>query len=119
MLGWGELLLILIAALMLLGPDKMSDFARQLGKLYAEYKKAKRMLELELIYGYKPLSSRDIEDEMKKKYEELQIELKKLALGEAPKPENKPETNLEENVHKEDERSEETKDSEDRSHLDQ
>ena len=82
MLGWGELVLILIIALIFLGPDKLTDFARQLGKLYAEYKKAKRMIELEIIYGYKPLSDKEVEVEMKKKYDEIQIEIEKLTSSE-------------------------------------
>ncbi len=75
-------MLILIIALIFLGPDKLTDFAKQLGKLYAEYKKAKRMIELEIIYGYKPLSDEEVEVEMKKKYEEIQIEVEKLTSSE-------------------------------------
>jgi Sec-independent protein translocase protein TatA len=63
MLGWGEVVLIIIAAIIFMGPDKLTDFARQLGKLYGEYKKAKRMIELEVIYGIKLLD----DEEVKKK----------------------------------------------------
>ena len=52
MFGIGEIVLILILAIILLGPDKLSEVARTLGKIYAEYKLAKRRLELELLYGY-------------------------------------------------------------------
>ncbi len=79
MIGWGELILILIAAIVFLGPEKLTDFARELGKLYGEYQKAKRKIELEIIYGYKMLSDEEIEEEMKKKYEELEIEIQNLA----------------------------------------
>ena len=51
MFGWGELGLILILAVILLGPDKLPEVARQLGKIYAEYQKAKRRLELEILYS--------------------------------------------------------------------
>ncbi len=79
MLGWGELVLIIVIAVLFLGPDKLTDFARQLGKLYAEYKKAKRMIELEVIYGYKTLSDDDVAEELKKKYEEIRMEVERLA----------------------------------------
>jgi len=52
MFGIGEIVLIIILAIILLGPDKLSEVARTLGKIYAEYKLAKRRLELELLYGY-------------------------------------------------------------------
>ena len=54
MFGWGELGLILILAVILLGPDKLPEVARQLGKIYAEYQKAKRRLELEILYSVEP-----------------------------------------------------------------
>jgi len=51
MLGWGELALIIVLGILLLGPDNMQKVARELGRLYAEYKKAKRRIELEILYG--------------------------------------------------------------------
>ncbi|MET1124836.1 MAG: twin-arginine translocase TatA/TatE family subunit [Archaeoglobaceae archaeon] len=75
MIGWGEFFLILILALVILGPDKLTDFARALGKLYAEYKKAKRMVELEVIYGVKPLSDEVVEREIERKREEIMRDL--------------------------------------------
>ena len=54
MFGWGELGLIVILAVLLLGPDKLPEVARQLGKIYAEYQKAKRRLELEILYNVEP-----------------------------------------------------------------
>ncbi len=65
MFGWGELGLILILALILLGPDSMVDVARKLGKLYGEYTKAKRKFELELMYGY------NLDYDVLKKFEEM------------------------------------------------
>ncbi len=76
MLGWGEIVLIIIAAIIFMGPDKLTDFARQLGKLYGEYKKAKRMIELEVIYGIKPLDDDEVEKKAKENYEKLLSELK-------------------------------------------
>ncbi len=54
MFGWGELGLIVVLAVILLGPDKLPEVARQLGKIYAEYQKAKRRLELEILYSVEP-----------------------------------------------------------------
>ncbi len=36
MFGWGEFGLVLLLALILLGPDNMVDVARKLGRLYGE-----------------------------------------------------------------------------------
>ncbi len=66
MFGWGELGLILLLALILLGPDNMVDVARKLGKLYGEYKKARRRLELEIMYGLNPP-----DEDILKKVEEI------------------------------------------------
>jgi TatA/E family protein of Tat protein translocase len=52
MFGWGELVIVIVLAIILLGPDKLPEVARTLGKIYTEYKKAKRRLELEILYGY-------------------------------------------------------------------
>ncbi|WP_457550070.1 twin-arginine translocase TatA/TatE family subunit [Archaeoglobus sp.] len=52
MIGWGELALIVVLAVILLGPNKLADLARTLGRIYGEYQKAKKQLELELLYGY-------------------------------------------------------------------
>lgn len=73
MIGWGEILLILVIALVFLGPEKLSEIARELGKLYAEYKKAKRKFELEVIYGVK--LDEDVDEILKKKHEEIAEEL--------------------------------------------
>lgn len=68
MIGWGEFVLILILTLIFLGPEKITEFARELGKLYAEYKKARRMIELEVLYGEK------IKEDIEEKYSEFKIE---------------------------------------------
>jgi Tat protein translocase TatB subunit len=39
-IGFEELLLILVIALVVLGPDKLPDIARALGRAYAEFKRA-------------------------------------------------------------------------------
>jgi len=75
MIGWGEIILIGVIALLFLGPEKLNELARELGKLYGEYKKAKRKIELEMIYGIKPISNEELEEEIKKKYEEMGIEI--------------------------------------------
>lgn len=48
MVGFDSLLLIGIVALLLFGPDKLPKYLRELGKLYAEIKKAQREFEREL-----------------------------------------------------------------------
>jgi sec-independent protein translocase protein TatA len=48
MVGFDEILLIAVAALLLFGPDKLPHYLRELGKLYAEVKKAQREFEREL-----------------------------------------------------------------------
>ena len=51
MIGWEELILIIVLAIVLLGPENLTEIAKKLGKLYAEYNKAKKRLELEIKYG--------------------------------------------------------------------
>ena len=79
MLGWGEIVLILIAAVIFLGPEKLTEFARQLGRLYGEYKKAMKMIELEVLYGYKPLTDEELEEKRKRDFEKLVEELKEVS----------------------------------------
>jgi sec-independent protein translocase protein TatA len=45
--GFDEIILIAIVALLLFGPDKLPEYIRQLGRFYGEFKKAQRDLELE------------------------------------------------------------------------
>jgi len=78
MLGWGEIAIIIIGAIILLGPEKLTDLARELGKLYGEYKKAMRMIELEYIYGVKPISDEELEEKLKEKRQQIIDEIKKL-----------------------------------------
>ena len=61
-IGWSEATVILMLALLLFGPDKLAEFAKTLGKLYGEYKAAKRRLELELLYGKEVLSKNSLKD---------------------------------------------------------
>ena len=48
MVGFDEIILIAVAALILFGPDKLPHYLRELGRFYAEIKKAQRELEREL-----------------------------------------------------------------------
>lgn len=48
MVGFDEVILIFIVALLLFGPDKLPQYLRELGKIYAEVKKAQREFEREL-----------------------------------------------------------------------
>ncbi|MDK2795202.1 MAG: hypothetical protein PWQ22_134 [Archaeoglobaceae archaeon] len=81
MLGFEELVFIAIIALIILSPEKLVEFARELGKIYAEYKKAKRLVELEVLYG---VSSEELKEEMEKRYRELKIELESFKDGRSP-----------------------------------
>ncbi len=90
MFGWGELGLVLLLALILLGPDNMVDVARKLGKLYGEYQKARRRLELEIMYGVNPP-----DEGILKKVEEMKERSIKDSVIESlePKTLNNPYTN--------------------------
>lgn len=54
MVGFDEVLFIAIVALLLFGPDKLPEYIRELGRLYAEFKRAQRDLELEFRRGASP-----------------------------------------------------------------
>jgi sec-independent protein translocase protein TatB len=62
-LGFGEILIVLVLALVLLGPERLPDAAKQLGKGLREFKKAtseiKQQVEKELYSDEKhlPLSA--------------------------------------------------------------
>lgn len=56
MIGSSELLLILAAAFLLLGPKKLPELAKSMGKATAEYRKAVRDFELEAIRAEKEVS---------------------------------------------------------------
>jgi Sec-independent protein translocase protein TatA len=71
MFGWGELAIVLVLAVILLGPDKLSDVVRTLGRIYGEYQKAKRRLELEILYGYEIPTKNKLEEIAKKKLEAI------------------------------------------------
>lgn len=81
MLGFEEILFIALVALIVLSPEKLTEFVKELGKIYAEYKKAKRLVELEVIYG---ISSDELKEEMEKKYREIGIELEKIKVEKSP-----------------------------------
>ncbi len=66
MFGAGEIVLIVILAVVLLGPDKLPEFARSLGKIYAEYQKARREIELELFRIEESKVNTSIENDIKK-----------------------------------------------------
>jgi len=57
-LGFGEILIILVLALILLGPTRLPDAAKQLGKSLREFKKAtddlKNQFEGELYSDHRP-----------------------------------------------------------------
>jgi sec-independent protein translocase protein TatA len=48
MVGFDEIIFIAIVALLLFGPDKLPGYLRELGKLYAEVRKAQHEFEREL-----------------------------------------------------------------------
>lgn len=61
-LGFGEILIVLVLALVLLGPERLPDAAKQLGKGLREFKKAtseiKQQVEKELYSDEKHLPAR-------------------------------------------------------------
>ena len=59
MIGTSELILILIVALFLFGPNKLPELARSLGKAAGEFKKAQLETEHEIKQIDKPLNDRD------------------------------------------------------------
>jgi sec-independent protein translocase protein TatA len=59
MLGTQDILLILIVALFLFGPNKLPEMARSLGKATGEFKKAQIQSESELKQMVKPLYNKD------------------------------------------------------------
>ena len=66
MFGWGELGVVIILAIVLLGPERLPEIFKTLGKIYYEYKKAKKRFELEVLYGYK-LPDKDLRDKLSQK----------------------------------------------------
>ncbi len=59
MIGTQELILILIVAIFIFGPDKLPELARSLGKATGEFKKAQIQTESELKQIAKPLEDKD------------------------------------------------------------
>ncbi|MFN3383454.1 MAG: twin-arginine translocase TatA/TatE family subunit [Archaeoglobaceae archaeon] len=82
MLGFEEIILIAIIALVILTPEKLTELAREIGKIYAEYKKAKRMIELEVLYGIP--SDEKLREDMERKFKELELEAEKLKSSRSP-----------------------------------
>jgi len=50
MLGWGEIIVIILA-LILIGHEELPKVAKTLARLYFEYQKIRREIELEVLYG--------------------------------------------------------------------
>lgn len=59
MLGTQDILLILIVALFLFGPNKLPELARSIGKATGEFKKAQMQSEYELKQMVRPLDNKD------------------------------------------------------------
>jgi len=59
MFGTEDILLIVIVALFLFGPNKLPEMARSLGKATGEFKKAQIQTESELKQMVKPLDNKD------------------------------------------------------------
>ncbi len=75
MFGWGEIGLIVLLAIILLGPNELSTIARKLGRLYGEYQRARKQLELELMYGYEIPTKETLEKILDKNINVLSSEL--------------------------------------------
>lgn len=59
LIGFPELILILVVALFLFGPDKIPEIARSLGKAAGEFKKAQTEIEHEIKRRDEPLNDKD------------------------------------------------------------
>ncbi len=59
MLGTQEILLILIVAILLFGPNKIPELARSLGRATGEFRKAQLQTESELDQMVKPSDNKD------------------------------------------------------------
>jgi len=59
LIGFPELILILVVALFLFGPDKIPEIARSLGKATGEFKKAQTESENEIKRPEEPLNEKD------------------------------------------------------------
>jgi len=59
LIGFPELILILVVALFLFGPDKIPEIARSLGKAAGEFKKAQTEIEHEIKRQDEPLNEKD------------------------------------------------------------
>jgi sec-independent protein translocase protein TatA len=59
LIGLPEMILILVVALFLFGPDKIPEIARSLGKAAGEFKKAQTETEREIKRLVEPLNEKD------------------------------------------------------------
>jgi sec-independent protein translocase protein TatA len=59
LIGLPEMILILVVALFLFGPDKIPEMARSLGKAAGEFKKAQTETEQEIKRVGEPLNEKD------------------------------------------------------------
>ncbi len=75
MIGYPELVLILIVALLLFGPNKLPEMARSLGKAAGEFKKAQMETEHEIKGLDKTLNDTDTKNDKDIKIHNLAIEL--------------------------------------------
>ncbi len=94
MIGTNELLIILVLAVILFGANKLPELARNLGRSAAEFEKAKREAELELL-------------ELERKYREGQytkserrVKLEKIAKDLGINPEGKSDEELLDEINK-------------------
>ncbi len=72
-LGFTELILILIALLILVGPDQLPQMARTLGKYYAELNRYRRELEEEFRRGLEEVEKpvKDVSEEVRRTAREV------------------------------------------------
>ena len=73
MIGSSELIVILILALFLFGPQKLPEMARALGKAVAEYKKAAKDIDSEINKAKKEIETELDMKELKEIAENLNI----------------------------------------------
>lgn len=91
-IGFPELVMIFIVALLLFGPKQLPNLGRTLGRALAEFKRASNDLQRTLEEEVRAEELREVGEEVKEATQLPQVlspeeQAKVMGIGEAPKPE--------------------------------